>query len=77
MGKNSKSIVFQTTKQRKREEKEEFPQPIIVEKTTLPFDGRTFLQTTEVTKIKWTLLKEIQITIMGLCNRAQPVGGCR
>ena len=40
--KDSESIVFQTTKPEEEEKKEEFPQPIVVEKTTYRFDGGTF-----------------------------------
>ena len=50
--KDSKSIVFQTTKPEEEEKKEEFPQPIVVEKTTYRFDGGTFLPNDEVAQIK-------------------------
>ena len=50
--KDSQSIVFQTTKPEEEEKKEEFPQPIVVEKTTYRFDGGTFLPNDELTQIK-------------------------
>ena len=50
--KDSQSIVFQTTKPEEEEKKEEFPQPIVVEKTTYRFDGGTFLPNDEITQIK-------------------------
>ncbi|WP_298729048.1 S9 family peptidase [uncultured Granulicatella sp.] len=51
-GKDSKSIFYQTTKADEEEKKEEFPQPIIVEKITYRFDGGTFLPNKETTQIK-------------------------
>lgn len=51
-GKDSKSIFYQTTKADEEEKKEEFPQPIIVEKTTYRFDGGSFLPNKETTQIK-------------------------
>ena len=51
-GKNSQSIYYQTTKADEEEKKEEFPQPIIVEKTTYRFDGGSFLPNKETTQIK-------------------------
>lgn len=51
-GKDSQSIYYQTTKADEEEKKEEFPQPIIVEKTTYRFDGGSFLPNKETTQIK-------------------------
>ena len=51
-GKDSQSIYYQTTKANEEEKKEEFPQPIIVEKTTYRFDGGSFLPNKETTQIK-------------------------
>ncbi|WP_049555058.1 MULTISPECIES: S9 family peptidase [unclassified Granulicatella] len=51
-GKDSQSIYYQTTKADEEEKKDEFPQPIIVEKTTYRFDGGSFLQNKETTQIK-------------------------
>ena len=51
-GKDSQSIYYQTTKADEEEKKDEFPQPIIVEKTTYRFDGGSFLPNKEMTQIK-------------------------
>ena len=51
-GKDSQSIYYQTTKADEEEKKEEFPQPIIVEKTTYRFDGGSFLSNKETIQIK-------------------------
>ena len=51
-GKDSQSIYYQTTKADEEEKKDEFPQPIIVEKTTYRFDGGSFLPNKETTQIK-------------------------
>jgi len=51
-GKDSQSIYYQTTKADEEEKKDEFPQPIIVEKTTYRFDGGSFLSNKETTQIK-------------------------
>ena len=51
-GKDSQSIYYQTTKADEEEKKEEFPQPIVVEKTTYRFDGGSFLPNKETTQIK-------------------------
>ena len=51
-GKDSQSIYYQTTKADEEEKKEEFPQPIIVEKTTYRCDGGSFLPNKETTQIK-------------------------
>lgn len=51
-GKDSESIYYQTTKADEEEKKEEFSQPIIVEKTTYRFDGGSFLPNKETTQIK-------------------------
>ena len=51
-GKDSQSIYYQTSKADEEEKKEEFPQPIIVEKITYRFDGGTFLPNKETTQIK-------------------------
>ena len=50
--KDSQSIYYQTSKADEEEKKEEFPQPIIVEKTTYRFDGGSFLPNKETTQIK-------------------------
>ena len=51
-GKDSQSIYYQTSKADEEEKKEEFPQPIIVEKTTYRFDGGSFLSNKETIQIK-------------------------